>query len=167
MTTEQRADYRIISRGRLEFESLEIGVPITITAIDALTKEPSEFTVLPIGKYEGPMASVFFRYMGGNFNFNLFGSIDQPFQPREGDMMTATSSGHFVIRLDSNHHNKNEIHIGEHLDLGFEYSDGDDRRFLAAHDISMVSFGPKMNIEGLKPADLEIFFQELKNTNRI
>lgn len=166
-TPEHGADYRIISKGIIKFSEIEIAVPMTLTAIDATTHKPTNFTVLPIGKYERSFTTVVFRYLGGdNFHFNLFGAENQPYSINDGTEMAATSSGHLVDKLDLNHYDRDAIHIGEYLDLGFEFYDGDEVHHLVAHDVSSISFGERINLDEIKPADLEKFFQELETARR-
>jgi len=166
-TPERRANDEPILKGILRFSEIEKGVPLIITAIDAVSHEPTDFTVLPIGKYERSFTTVAFRYTGGNdFHFNLSGSANQPYQLKDGTEMAATSSGNLVNEPELNHYNRNAIQVGEHLDLGFEFFDGDETHHLVAHNVSKVSFGERINIDEIEPANLEKFFHELETARR-
>jgi len=165
MRTEQIAGYRIIEHGAVKFPDIELGVPMTITALDALTETPSDFTILPIGRYEGLLPTVAFRIIGSqNFNFSLFGQEKRPFQLPDGAEFIATSSGNLIDRLDLNHYDKGKIQVGSFLDLGFEFLNEDQIHTFAAKSVSRVSFGEK--VEGFNPPDLNQFFEEIEAANR-
>lgn len=160
------AEREPISKGRVIFSELELGVPLTFTAIDATTKTLGSFTILPIGKFESKMESTVFRFLDGeDFAFNLSGSDNQPFQVKIGSEFTITSSGHLVNRLEHNHYDKEGIQLGQELDLGFEYFDGDDLHHIAAHKVDSMTPGEK--VESYDPPDMSQFASEIKSAGRL
>ena len=157
----------LFTKGYLRFLDIELGAPLTFTATDAKTEKPGEFTVLPIGRYEGAgsLTSVVFRYIKRNgFNFNLFGSSNQPFELPDGAEFTVTSSGHLVERLDQNHYDRTAIQIGQNLDLGIDYFDGDELHHIAVQNVAQVFIGETE--KDFTPPDLAQFIQEIESANR-
>ena len=169
MTTEQRADYRIISKGTIKFSEIEMDVPMTLTAVDSLTKKPADITILPIRRYEGgPLPTVAFRIIESkNFNFDLYSVENQPFPLKDGAIILAIASGHLVNKLDLNHYDNQGIKVGDDSDLGFIYVEEDSVHYIAAHQLQSVSFGEKLTDKGVTKGELENIFKAIEVASRM